>query len=103
MKKVIEIDKRAEREICQFNEDVQIKITATLDILAKDGFLKEPFAKRIDEELFEIRIKHKGQYRALYAYVKERRIIILSAFQKKTQKTAKKEIKKAKSRLQQYL
>lgn len=90
MKKIIIIDQRAEKEIDQFSVEVQIKITATLEVLAIEGFLKEPYAKRIDEEIFEIRIKHKGQYRALYAYLKGRRIIILSAFQKKRQKTAKK-------------
>ena len=103
MKKVIEIDERAAKEINSFNEEVQIKIAASLEILARDGFLKEPYAKRINENLFEIRVKHKGQWRALYAYLGEESIIVLSAFQKKTQKTLTKEIKKADKRLQQYL
>ena len=102
MKKIIEIDKRAVKEINIFEEEVQIKITASLEILSRDGFLKEPYAKRIDKDLFEIRVKYKGQWRAIYAYLQKNTIIVLSAFQKKTQKTPMKEMKKAKKRLFQY-
>ena len=103
VKKEIVIDIRAVEEINGFNEEVQIKIVANLEILARDGLLKEPFAKRINKNLFEIRVKHTGQYRAIYAYVYKTKVIVLSAFQKKTQKTPKKEIKKAEKRLQEYL
>lgn len=103
VKKKILLDERAAHEIGNFSEEVQIKITASLEILARDGFLKEPFAKKIDTELFEIRVKYKGQWRALYAYLHKHIIVILSAFHKKTQKTPLQEIKKAKKRLQQHV
>jgi phage-related protein len=102
MVKHIKIDTRAAKEISDFSENVQIKITASLEILARDGFLKEPYTKRINNNLFEIRVKYKGQWRALYAYLKKEFIIILSAFHKKTQKTPTREIKKAEKRLQEY-
>jgi len=103
VKKKIEIDQRALKEIDKFDEEVQVRITAALDVLARDGFLKEPYGKRIDNDIFEIRIKYKGQYRALYAYLKKGIIVVLSAFRKKTQKTPLKEIKKAKLRLSQHI
>lgn len=103
MKKQIEIDVRAAKEIDTFSEDVKIKITALLDILSRDGFLKEPNGKRIDEDIFEIRIKHSGQFRVLYAYMVKSKVLVLSAFVKKTQKTPLKEIKKAKKRLIQHI
>ncbi len=103
MKKQVEIDVRAVKEIESFDEEVQIRIAASLEILSRDGFLKEPYAKRIDEDLFEIRVKYKGQWRAIYAYLRKTKIIVLSAFQKKTQKTPPKEIKKAQKRLKQHV
>lgn len=103
MKKQVEIDARAAEEIEQFDEEVRIRIAASLEILARDGFLREPYAKRIDAELFEIRVKYRGQYRTIYAYLYKTKVIVLSAFQKKTQKTPKKEINKAKKRLKQYI
>ncbi|EKE05687.1 MAG: hypothetical protein ACD_19C00182G0015 [uncultured bacterium] len=102
MKKVIRFDKRAEKEFKKFGSVVQAKIKAIIDILARDGKLIEPFSKKIDKYLFEIRIVSEGQYRLLYAYLIGEYIIILSAFQKKTQQTPLKEIKKAKDRLNRY-
>lgn len=102
MKKVVEIDERAVKEIDQFCVEVQMRITTLLDALARDGFLKEPHGKRINKDIFEIRVKYKGQFRALYAYLVKNKVIILTAFQKKKQKTPTKEIKKAEKRLAQY-
>ncbi len=61
-----------------------------------------PFAKKITDNLFEIRVTDKGQWRATYGYIFENRIIILSAFQKKTQKIPKKEILIAIKRFKQF-
>jgi len=103
VKKVVEIDNRAIREINTFDLEVKEKITAAFDALERDGFLYEPYAKRITKELFEIRVSHRGQWRVLSAYIAEKKIIILSAFHKKTQKTPEKEIKKAFKRLKQHI
>ena len=103
MKKVVEIDENAGKELAEFSDEVQAKFTALFQILQRDGFLKEPYAKRIDTDIFEVRVKHKGQWRALYAYIEKERILILSAFHKKTQKTPDKEIKTAEKRLRRYV
>ena len=104
MKKTILIDKRAEKEIKDFHRLVQLKFQALLEILQSEGQLKEPFGKKLEGKthLFEVRVKHEGQYRALYAYADKNKILILSAFIKKTQKTPLTELYKAKERLKNY-
>ena len=103
VKKRIEVDSNANKELKAFSQEVQTKFVALFTILENEGFLKEPFVKRIDDELFEMRVKFEGQWRALYAYVDGNRIIVLSAFNKKTQKTPKQEVDKAKKRLRRYI
>ncbi len=102
MKKAVRLDDRAKREIGKFPIPAQIKTAALLQALERDGFLHEPYAKKLSVDLFEIRIKSKGQWRVLYAYLLQAEILILSAFHKKTQKTPLTELAKAKKRLQEY-
>jgi phage-related protein len=103
VKKVIRLDKRANKEINKFPVQVQAKIKAYLTILARNGKLEEPFAKKVDAKLFEIRVKYEGQWRILYAYLVDDTIFVLSAFHKKTQKAPIKELEAAKSRLKEYI
>jgi len=103
MKKVIRLDKRASREIKKFPSQVQAKIKAYLILLARNGKLEEPFAKKVDAKLFEIRIKYEGQWRILYAYLVDDAVVVLSAFHKKTQKAPIKELETARSRLREYV
>lgn len=91
------------KKIEAFSVEVQIRMTAIMKVLSQDGYIAEPYGKRIDAELFEIRIRHKGQYRAIYTYFWKNDVIILSAFKKKTQQTPLKEIKKAHHRLNEHL
>lgn len=101
-KKIIRIDKRADKEIKKFPEAVQDEINIFLKTLANKGTLSVPDGKKINEELFEIRIKLNGQWRVLYAYCLENIILILSAFHKKTRQTPIREIKRARKRLKEY-
>jgi len=103
VKKRVEIDPKANKELLAFTEEVQARFYSLFRLLESEGFLKEPFAKRINSKLFELRVKHGGQWRALYAYVIKEKIVILSCFTKKTQKTPRDEIKKAEKRLKGYI
>ena len=47
----------------------------------------------------EIRISLNGQFRVLYAIGREQKVLVLHAFQKKSQKTAKRDINQAKNAL----
>lgn len=104
VKKIIEVNNSARKELRKFPRPVQVKFKAMFEILEEEGKLEEPYAKKLGgkDTLFEIRVKYKGQWRAIYAYLSGNIIIILSAFIKKTQKTPLREIEKARKRLQLY-
>lgn len=77
------------------------KIVAYMDLLEEKGTrIGEPFTKHIDGEIWELRpLKN----RILYAYYKDNIFVILHYFVKKTKKTPKKEITKAKNKLRDFL
>lgn len=102
MKKKVFFDRRAQKEIKKLSTAVQAKITVLIDVLERDGVLIEPYGKKVDEHLFEMRVKVQGQWRLLYAYVLIDQVVILTVFQKKTQKTPLQELEKAKQRLKEY-
>lgn len=102
MKKEVFYDKNALKELKKFSDAVQKEFQAYIAILAEEGRLEFPEAKKISKNLFEIRVIHKGLYRGLYAYVKKDYIILLHFFQKKTKKTPLKNIKLAQQRLKRY-
>ncbi len=102
MKKNIFVDKNAEKELREFSEEVQLEFEAYFKILEIEGKLDFPQAKKITKDLFEIKIKLKGEYRGFYAYVGKLNIVILHFFRKKTQKTPIQDLELAQRRLKQY-
>lgn len=104
-KKHLQVDKRADREINKFPKEVVFKFYALFEILAEKGRLKEPDAKKLKgkHNLYELRVRYKGQWRSIYAYVRQDIIVILCAFRKKTQKTSSKYIDTALGRLKHYI
>ena len=78
-------------------EKVQSEFNAAITILEETGMLTMPSGRKLDENLFEIRVRvSPNQYRMIYCYIGETDIHILTGFQKKSQKTPLAEIKKAK-------
>ena len=75
--------------------EVRIEYLNIVDRLEEDGHLIEPFAKKLDSELFEIRIRKGKQIRVFYFYHEDDYIFGVHAFVKKTQKTPKQELKQA--------
>ena len=102
MKKNIFVDKNAEKELRGFDEEVQLEFEAYFKILELEGKLDFPQAKKITKDLFEIRIKLKGEYRGFYVYIGKLDIVVLHFFRKKTQKTPIKDLELAQRRLKQY-
>lgn len=105
MKKTIIFDRRSNKELQHFPIAVQVKFKALFLALEIYGKLEEPEGKKLagNSGLFEARVKYQGLWRAVYAYIKNDQIIVLCAFVKKTQKTPKIELEKAKHRLQEYI
>ncbi len=58
--------------------------------------VREPYVKHLEDSLWEMRMKGKdGISRALYVTAVGRRVVVVRAFVKKTQKTPRREIKLA--------
>ena len=102
-------------EICILNDKVKSELES-LDKAFKAKLLhiialierfgpsnvQEPYCKPIGNKLWEIRMKAQpGIARAIYVTAKGKKIIILHAFVKKTQKTPKKAIDIALKRLKE--
>lgn len=94
---------RKERPIAAFIKKQQpraiAKITHLVDLLEIHGStLSMPHAKRLDANLYELRVRGKEEIRILYGF-KGRVIYLLHAFKKQTQKTPVKEFEIARQRL----
>lgn len=82
---------------------IQAKLLHILELLEQYGNeVREPHTKALGEGLFEIRAKgEEGIARAFFTFRGNRVILILSIFIKKTQKTPKKELDKARKILKE--
>ena len=80
------------------NKDARVQhkqISQYIQLLADHGTrLGENITKHLDEDIWELR---PGSNRVLYFYHKENTFVLLHQFRKKTQKTPRREIDKAKS------
>ena len=79
-------------------EKVQDKITWTLDLIEEMERVPETYLKHIEETdvLYEVRIKQGSDIFRIFSFFDKGKLIVLAnGFQKKTQKTPKKEIEKA--------
>ncbi len=85
------------------NKDARIKlikITAYINKLSQKGLgLGQPYIKHIQDDIWELRPLRD---RILFANICNNNIILLNIFVKKTVKTPKKEIEKAKRLLKNY-
>ena len=88
--------KQVQKFIAKQPNACQAEYLAIIERLELDGFLVEPYAKKIDKHLFEIRIRRGRQVRVFYYYDAADYIIGIHAFIKKTRTTPIREIKQAK-------
>ncbi len=103
-----------ESEIWNFLEDLRMKSAKSKDariqykqavlyieLLQQNGtLLPENITKHIDENIWELR---PGTNRIFYFFCDENSFVLLHSFRKKTQKTPKREIEKAKAERNDYL
>ena len=76
------------------------KIDMYIDLLAEKGFnLQEPYIKKLDSDIWELRPLRD---RILFSAYYNNKFVLLSIFMKRTQKTPRKEIEKAKKLLKDY-
>lgn len=80
------------------NEQVQLKIDWTIDLIKTTKYVPQKFFKKLinAEDLWEIRVRTgKGTFRIFCFFDGGNLIILTTGFQKKTQKTPKKELQRA--------
>ena len=95
--------------VAEFIESLDVKSEAkiawTLDLLLEFGIkLGMPYAKYIEEQLWELRISYrKNQYRIIYFLASSRNFVLLHGFTKKSSSIARDDIEIAKKRREDYL
>ncbi|MBR3738386.1 MAG: type II toxin-antitoxin system RelE/ParE family toxin [Eubacterium sp.] len=86
------------------NKDLRIQykqITFYIELLKNSGTrLPENITKHLDDGIWELR---PGNNRVLYFFFQENTFVLLHHFRKKTQKTPKREIEKAKTERADYI
>ncbi len=95
------LDRRVDREIASLPADIQAHLIHIGDMLTEYGpsNVGLPHVRHLEGALWEIRMKGRdGIGRAIYVTTEGRRIVILHAFTKKTQKTPAKALAKARKR-----
>ena len=98
-KKKIVFTTQATRFLLSLSPLAYADMLRAIELLAANGRLAMPDAKKLDDNLFEIRVRSQNlQNSAFYCYaIKGDVIYILNGFIKKTQKTPLAEIRKAKA------
>ncbi len=65
---------------------------------------RAPLVRHLEGDLWELRETSRGNiYRIVYFFFTGRRIVFLHAFQKKTQKTPRREVEAARARYRRFL
>jgi phage-related protein len=75
--------------------DMRAKFERIVHMIEDHGLaaMKEPYVRHLNGPLWEMRLKGRdGIARAAYVTVKERRVVVVHVFRKKTQKTPRREI-----------
>ena len=84
-------------------KEVQNKILYVLMLLETQDRMPLKFMRLIDDGLYELRIEYESNiYRLFFCFDKGHIVILFNGFQKKTQKTPKKEIEKAEKIMNEY-
>ena len=98
-------DVPAEEFLLNLDIKMRAKILGIMGILQEKGNqLREPYSKHLEDGIFEIRGKVGTDIsRVLYFFYYDGKIIFTNGFQKKTQKTPKSEIDKAKVYRKEYI
>lgn len=92
---IIFLDDEINKFIYTLPKETIAKVLRTLDLLEKFSYkLGSPHTKKIQKNLFELRIIGKDQVRLFYTFIKPN-IIVLCGFRKKSQKIPTRELRRA--------
>lgn len=95
------LDQRVERELEALAQDVRQRFLRIAELIELYGVaaMREPHVKHLEGKLWEMRMKGRdGIARAIYITTIGERVVVLHAFDKKTQKTPARALKIARER-----
>lgn len=95
------LDAGVAAEIAALPADMRARLARLVDLIQEIGFeaLPRDSVKHLEDKLWELRITGRdGISRAIYVTASGRRVVILRAFVKKTQRTPQKELELARQR-----
>ena len=90
--------------LISLDSKIRAKLARAISRLQKNGTeLREPFSKHLENGIFELRVSFSSNTsRVLYFFFAGRNVILTNGFIKKTQKTPRSEIEKAKRYREDY-
>lgn len=87
----------------KLSEKEKMKILRALLLFSDTERVPSHFIKYIEDDIYEFRVNYgNNEFRIFFIYDGERLVILFNAFRKKTQKTPRSEIIKAKRLRQEY-
>jgi phage-related protein len=89
------LDEDVKAKIDAMPLDIQASFKRIVELIQSHGLerVREPYVKHLEGPLWEMRMKGKaGIARAVYVTAVGRRVVIVHVFEKKTQKTPRREI-----------
>src|SRR6185312_9993436 len=98
------LDDRVRKEIEALPPDMQARFRRIVELIQGYGLdrVHEPHVKHLEGALWEMRMKGKdGISRAVYVTARSRRVVVVRAVVKKTQKTPRREIEIALQRAEE--
>jgi len=92
-------DDKLEEFIKELGKPTIAKVLRTIDLLEKFGHqLEMPHSKKIDNRLFELRVRGRLEVRIIYTFHKDT-IVLLHGFIKKSQQIPGKELRAGRQKL----
>ena len=95
------LNETARDELQALPEDIRARFERIVALIKAKGLaqLREPYAKHLEDKLWEMRMKGKdGIARSIYVAATGQRVVILHSFMKKTQKTPRSALEIARAR-----
>ena len=84
-------------------QKVKDKVDYVLQIIISVERVSTKFFKHLDDGIYEIRVEYKSNIYRIFSFFNDGKLVILlHGFQKKTQKTPRKEIERAKTLRKEY-
>ncbi len=101
---IVFFNDKVEKDTLNFPKGILANFIHIAEMIEEFGSdLGKPYTSKVEKDLFEIRAKGKeGIGRFFYCTTKERQVVILHSFIKKTQKIPKKELEVARKRLKEF-